>query len=117
MTAKTILVQMHHKIITFEHLNKHLVLVMQNCLFDYMKREFSFEHISKTPKIGDSFHFHSYQLSVQKSKYRLSLLERTSTDANGIAQCLGLKAEAKIDMDVIMKTLENKISDKTLLKL
>lgn len=27
MTAKTILVQLHHKIETFEHLNKHLVLV------------------------------------------------------------------------------------------
>ncbi|MDP3683048.1 MAG: NotI family restriction endonuclease, partial [Ignavibacteria bacterium] len=32
MTAKTILVQLHHKIQTFEHLNKHLVLVLQNHL-------------------------------------------------------------------------------------
>lgn len=32
MTAKTTLVQLHHKISTFEHLSKHLVLVMQDCL-------------------------------------------------------------------------------------
>ncbi|GHT17726.1 hypothetical protein FACS189429_2460 [Bacteroidia bacterium] len=117
MTAKTILVQMHHKITTFENLNKHLVLVLQDCLMNYMKKEFSFEHISATPKIGDSFHFHSYQLCAGKNKYRLSLTERASTDADGIAQCLGLKAEAKVDLEVILKTLESKLSEKTLLKL
>jgi hypothetical protein len=119
MAAKTILIQVHHKITTFENLNKHLVLVLQNCLMNYMKKEFSFEHISTTPKIGDSFHFHSYQLLVlaEKSRYRLSLSERTSTDAEGIAQCLGLKAEAKVDLEVILKALESKISGRTLLKL
>jgi hypothetical protein len=117
MTAKTILVQMHHKISTFENLNKHLVLVLQDCLMNYMKKEFSFEHISNIPKVGDSFHFHSYQLLADKSKYRLSLTERASTDADGIAQCLGLKAEAKVDLEVILKVLESKISERTLLKL
>jgi hypothetical protein len=117
MTAKTILVQMHHKITTFENLNKHLVLVLQDCLMNYMKKEFSFEHISTTPKIGDSFHFHSYQLLAEKNKYRLSLTERASTDADGIAQCLGLKAEAKVDLEVILKALESKISENTLLRL
>lgn len=47
MTAKTILVQLHHKISTFESLNKHLVLVIQDCLLDYIKKEFSFSHIFK----------------------------------------------------------------------
>jgi hypothetical protein len=117
MTAKTILVQMHHKITTFENLNKHLVLVLQDCLINYMKKEFTFDHISITPKIGDSVHFHSYQLLTSKNKQRLSLFERTSTDAEGIARCLGLKAEANIDLDVIVKILESKISEKTLLKL
>jgi len=117
MTAKTILVQMHHKITTFENLNKHLVLVLQDCLMNYMKREFSFEHISITPKIGDSFHFHSYRLLPVKDKYRLSLFERASTDATGIAICLGLKAEANVDLEVVVKMLESKLSEKTLLKL
>ncbi|MDR2815037.1 MAG: hypothetical protein LBB79_10360 [Prevotellaceae bacterium] len=117
MTAKTILVQMHHKITTFENLNKHLVLVLQDCLMSYMEKEFSFEHISKIPKIGDPFHFHSYQLLANKNKYHLSLFARASTDANGISRCLGLKTEASIDLEVILKALESKISEKTLLRL
>ena len=40
MTAKTILVQLHHKIETFESLNKHLVLVIQDCLLEYIKKEY-----------------------------------------------------------------------------
>jgi hypothetical protein len=36
MTAKTILIQIHHKITTFENLNKHLVLVVQDCLLGYL---------------------------------------------------------------------------------
>jgi hypothetical protein len=117
MTAKTILIQMHHKISTFENLNKHLVLVLQDCLMNYMKNEFSFGHISSVPKIGDAFHFHSYQLLSENMKYKLSLLERASTDAAGIAQCLGLKAEVNVDLEIILKILENKISEKTLLRL
>ncbi|GHV49002.1 hypothetical protein FACS1894181_06460 [Bacteroidia bacterium] len=117
MTVKTILVQMHHKISTFENLNKHFVLVLQDCLMNYMKKEFSFEHIAAIPKIGDSFHFHSYHLLADKNKYRLSLTERASTDTDGIALCLGLKAEVKVDLEVILKALESKISEKTLLKL
>lgn len=117
MTAKTILVQMHHKITTFENLNKHLVLVLQDCLMTYMKKKFSFEHISTTPKIGDPFHFHNYQLLPNKDKFRLSLSERSSTNTEGIARCLGLKAEANVELAVILKTLESKISEKTLLKL
>src|SRR5205085_3458321 len=44
MTAKTILVQLNHKIATFEHLWKRLVLVMEVCLLDYMRSEFAFRH-------------------------------------------------------------------------
>jgi hypothetical protein len=115
MTAKTILVQMHHKISTFENLNKHLVLALQDCLMDYMKKEFSFEHVSLVPKLEDSFHFHIYKLLENNNKYHLSLSERASTDADGIAQCLGLKAKTNVDLDIILKTLENKISEMTLL--
>ena len=60
MTAKTILVQMHHKVVTFEHVNKKIVLIVQDRLLDYMKREFRFDHFSKPPALGDSMHIHSY---------------------------------------------------------
>jgi len=117
MTAKTILVQLHHKIETFEHLSKHLVLVVQDCLLEYMQKEFSFSHISKTAKIGDSMHFHSYQLKDKDNSYHLSLYERMSTDSAGISKCMGLQAETNIELDIILKTLESKISVNTLLKI
>jgi len=43
----TILVQLHHKIDTFEHIRKNLVLVVQNCLLEYMQNEFMnhYQHI------------------------------------------------------------------------
>ena len=45
MTAKTILVQLHHKIQTFEALNKHLVLVVQDFLLEYLRKSFQFSHV------------------------------------------------------------------------
>jgi Restriction endonuclease NotI len=117
MTSKTILIQMHHKIETFENLNKHLVLVVQDCLLAYMQKEFSFSHISKNAKIGDSMHFHSYNLKEIEPNFNLNLIERLSTNSEGISKCLDLKAEKNIDLLKIIGTLELKISNKTLLKI
>ncbi len=115
MTAKTILVQLHHKVHTFEHLSKHLVLVVQNHLLNYMQGEFSFDHISKVAKIGDPMHFHSYSLDKSENLYHLKLTERLSTDSNGIAKCIGLQAEAKIELEIIFQVIQAKLSDRTLL--
>ena len=116
MTAKTILVQLHHKIETFEHLSKHLVLVLQDHLLNYMKKEFSFSHINTIPKVGDPMHFHSYKLDLgDDNNYHIKLNERLSSDSAGLASAMGLKAAAKIEFELIIKTLETKISDNTLL--
>jgi hypothetical protein len=118
MTAKTILVQLHHKIETFEHLGKHLVLVLQNYLLDYMKNEFSFAHLSNPAKLGDPMHFHAYNLGLGDDKnYHISLSERLSTDSQGLATAMGLKAEAKIELEIIITALQAKISDLTLLSI
>lgn len=68
MTAKTILVQMHHKIQTFEHLNKKLVLVVQDHLFNYMNREFNFSQMNSNASLGDSMHLHSYSMDLQEDR-------------------------------------------------
>lgn len=116
MTAKTILVQLHHKIETFEHLSKHLVLVIQDHLLNYMKKEFSFSNINSIPKVGDPMHFHSYELAIgDDQNYHIKLNERLSTDSVGLAAAMGLQAEAKIELELIFKLLERKISDSTLL--
>ncbi len=115
MTAKTILIQLHHKIDTFEHLGKHLVLVFQDCLVDYMKKEFSFSDVGAA-KIGNSMHFHSYSIEEQKDKtYAIELSERLSTDSEGLAKCLGLKAKANIELEEILLKIQSKISKHTVL--
>ena len=113
MTAKTILVQLHHKIETFESLNKHLVLVVQDSLLDYIKREFNCEHLSENARVGDAMHIHSYSLKSNDNHLKLVLDCRYSTDGNGIATLLGLNAEANIGFDEIADILEKKISDLT----
>lgn len=110
MTAKTILIQMHHKSETFEHINKHLVLVIQNQFYDYMNKEFNFEHI-KGVRVGDCTHIHSYNINENKNKMLLALETRVSTDAEGISKCLGLHGETKVALEEIIKKLENKLSD------
>ena len=115
MTAKTILVQMHHKIQTFEHVNKKLVLVTQDKLLTYMTKEFNFGHLSNPPTVGESMHFHAYRMTAQPDhSFRLTLQSRLSTDTAGIARCLGLQAEARVELEEIIKALQAKISPSTL---
>lgn len=114
MTAKTILMQLHHKIHTFEHFSKHLVLVAQDCLIDYMQQEFSFEHIQDA-RLGNPMHFHSYELLAEGSGYRIQLVERWSTDASGIAQCLGLQTSPRVELEAMLRQIEQKLPQSTLL--
>jgi hypothetical protein len=114
MTAKTILVQLHHKISTFDHLGKHLVLVLQDCLLAYMRRQFAFGHIQGV-RDGDPMHFHAYELAKEPVAYRLELKERLSTDANGIATCLGLQTSAKIELVAVLQQIEAKLPQSTVL--
>ena len=113
MTSKTALLQLHHKIATFEHTGKHLVLVVQDHLLDYMRRQFSFEHL-RAARLGDPLHIHAYALRTKRAHYRLELAERCSTDTEGIAACLGLQASPKVHLNQILAEIEKKLSDRTL---
>ena len=117
MTTKTILFQLHHKIDTFEHINSHLVLAVQDCLLDYMKKTVDFDHLSSPGSVGDSMHFHSYKLNQSGNEAKLELDSRLSTDAKGIAACMGLQVEAKVELEKIVKAIEDKVSEDTLLAL
>lgn len=113
MTAKTILVQLHHKIQTFEALNKHLVLVVQDHLLNYIMSEFKSDHLNPQSVITDAMHFHSYKLNDDGDALKLVLNSRYSTNSSGISKLLGLNADAEIAFDTIAKSLETKISDDT----
>ena len=117
MTAKTILVQLHHKIQTFEALNKHLVLVIQDFLLEYLRKNFQFSHVSDV-RLGDPMQIHSYRMNRKGERsYSLQLDSRLSTDSTGIATSLGLQAKANIGLEQIVQRLETKISRHTLFTL
>lgn len=116
MTAKTILVQLHHKVQTFEHINKHLVLVVQDRLLTYMKREFAFNHL-KVADVTEPMHFHSYKFAKSTELFDIALAERFSTDTDGISKCLGLQISPKVELETIIKQLQAKMSDRTLFQL
>ena len=106
---------MHHKAQTFEHVNKKLALVIQDRLLAYMAREFNFAHLRNPASIGDSVQFHAYGMTQQAdSSYRLALQSRLSTDPDGIARCLGLQAEARVELAQIIQALQAKICEATL---
>jgi hypothetical protein len=114
-TAKTTLVQLHHKIETIEYLGKHLVLVIQDHLLEYMKHKFCFAHLTSPARIGDSMHIHSYAVHQSGTDLSFSLKDRFSTDAAGVATFLGLAADAKVELQVIVRELERRISEKSLM--
>ena len=116
MTAKTTLVQLHHKVETFEHLNKKLVLVIQDQLLKYMEGEFNFSSFNEPALIGDSMHVHSYKLSDTGASTLLELDTKSSTNAAGIAKSMGLQADAKVELEIIHQNLQKKMSPETLLK-
>lgn len=117
MTAKTTLIQLYHEVGTFEGINKHLVLVLQNPLLEYMRREFQFDHI-KNARLGDPMHFHSYKFTkTDTGTFRINLDARYSTDSSGIATSLGLSVSPKVELQEIIAILEEKISEETRLVL
>ena len=111
MTAKTILVQLHHKVQTFERINKHIVLAVQDVFMDYVQREFSFGHIIQANS-RDPMQIHTYRLDRDEvtGAILLQLSSRLSTDADGVATALGLQVDQKVEVEQLISMLELKIS-------
>lgn len=116
MTLKTILVQLHHKSETFEHLNKHFVLIIQSPLFERMKSDFDFSDIDGV-RLGDPVHIHSYNFNKEGNRLLLSLGTRVSTDSAGIAKCLGLNADTNVKLEDLIRILEPKLIDSNRLRI
>lgn len=109
MSAKTILVQLHHKVETFEHVGRYFVLVIQDHFLNEMIKSFSFGHVGEA-KLGNHMHFHAYSLTQTAADYRLELAIRRSTDSQGVQTLLGNASEAKIELQAILDILQEKIS-------
>jgi hypothetical protein len=82
-----------------------------------MQKAFRFDHLAQA-RLGDSMHIHTYKLKqTADNAYHLDLKERFSTNADGIAQSLGLQADPNMALEQILAFLENKISENTLFML
>jgi hypothetical protein len=82
-----------------------------------MTKEFTFDHLNNPAVIGDAMHMHVYRFENQADRsLKLGMQSRVSTDADGIAKCLGLQAEARVELALIVAALEAKLSPATLLK-
>ncbi len=109
MSAKTILVQLHHKVATFEHVGRYFVLVVQDHFLTEMMKSFSFDHVGEA-KLGNHMHFHAYSLTENPVEHKLELAMRKSTDSQGVQTLLGNASEARIELQAILDILQEKIT-------
>lgn len=68
-------------------------------------------------RIGDPVHIHSYNFEQGEDSLYLSLHTRISTDSSGIAHCLGLNAERKVELEDLIRMLEPKLIEANRLKI
>ncbi len=113
-TIETGLSQLHHKLETFDHVGKRIVVVLQDCLLNHLRGKYTFDHI-QGQRDGDPLQFHVYELKQELAGYVLSLKERISTDVAGTAQCLGLKADMKVELQAMLDAIQAKLPQSTLL--
>lgn len=112
MTAKTILVQLHHKVDALEAVGKPLVLVVQDRLLGYMRETFSFDHI-RGMRAHDPLHLHSYRLDLGARSSHLELVERLSTTAAGIEKALARRATTAAPTKDLAERLQDRLSPQT----
>jgi len=115
MTAKTIMIQLHHKAETLELLHKKLVVVVQDNLYRYMNQKLD-TSVVREANAADTVQFHVYTLhSAPQAPLLLELAARYSTTPEGIAVMLGAKKSAFIAEADLLARLEPRLGDRTLL--
>ncbi|MGA2387165.1 MAG: NotI family restriction endonuclease [Candidatus Bathyarchaeia archaeon] len=116
MSAKTILIQMHHKGQAFESLGKKLVLVTQKSFFDYMTREFRTRHLHEA--VGeDAIQFQIYDCIQLEGCFELVLTTRKSTDVIGMEEMLKLGREPTISEEEVVRRIKAKMGSAIKLQL
>lgn len=116
MTAKTTLMQLHHKVRTFEALGHRLVLVLQDEFLGYLRTEFAFGHVGAASD-DDPMQFHAYKVRHgSQAGGGLQLVERLSTDTAGVRQCLDLQADERVDTGQLLGQLRRKLGPSTLFR-
>ena len=115
MSAKTILIQMHHKAAAFEELHKKFVLVIQRDFFEYMTRVFRTAHVREATD-HDSVHFHIYDCIRSNNRFEITLVDRRSTDVRGIEEMLNLREHVAISESAVLEKIRAKLPSATRLR-
>lgn len=110
MSAKTILVQMHHKAAEFEALGKKLVLVVQTKFLDYIAGEFQTERVEEA-RPNNSVHFHSYDAVMLGEQIQLTLNKRKSTDVLGVERMLSAGERPEFLEEELLKRIQAKMAE------
>lgn len=115
MTSKTILSQFKHKVPTFEYLNRHLVLVVQDVLVEYLDENYQTDHFSDPVDLTDTVHFHAYGFgdSSDGATPPLELVKRMSTDLAGAELMLSMRSDFAIAETQMLEDLTRKIGSHT----
>lgn len=113
MTAKTILVQILHKIKTFDDVNKKLVLVVQDPLLDYMETEFDFSSFSTSSSLDNNFFIFSYSLETNDNCGKeLNLSKIISTNKVGVERSMSRLDQTTVEEQAILDALIRKMSNR-----
>jgi hypothetical protein len=116
MTAKTILVQMHHKAESVVRLGKKIVLVIQDGLYSYIEKEFDTSRL-RAADPGDPVQIHVYRVEQESSgEFVLRLATRYSTTLEGVEVMLGARRSSEISDAELKARLQAKINPQNILK-
>lgn len=115
MTSKTILSQFKHKVPTFENLNRHLVLVVQDVLVEYLDRNYQTDHFATPADLTDTVHFHAYGYGdfSDGTTPPLKLVKRMSTDLAGAELMLSMRSDFAVVETKMLEELTSKIGPRT----
>jgi hypothetical protein len=117
MTAKTILMQLHHKMVTLELFGKNLVLVIQDCFYSYIGKIFNTSVLRESDS-ADPFQLHTYHLEQEnQGGFSLELSSRYSTTTLGIETMLGMRKDLELSEQKLIDKLKARVSHETLLKI
>lgn len=110
MTAKTILAQLVQKSQVFASMNKHIVLVCQKPLYDYMTKNFNFSGVREAI-LTDVLHFHSYDYLCINNNMELTLANMRSAPLEAVERIMGSKTDTSREYQKICEILTNRKCD------
>lgn len=110
MTAKTILAQLVQKSQLFASMNKHLVLVCQKPLYDYMAQNFNFSGVREAC-LTDVLHFHSYDYLCMNNEMGLKLANMRSASLEAVERIMGSEIDTSREYQKICEILINRKCD------